>query len=378
MNKIKLLIVVNVDWFFVSHRIAIAKQAVKSGYDVYIATCITSHYQLLVNSGLKVYPLKLHRSRSGIFPLLKEFIELYSVIREISPEIIHLVTIKPVLLGGIASRLARASAVVSAISGLGHIFVATDGTSYFRKKLVSMLYKIALSCKNQSVIFQNYDDRHQLSKVVHDIYDYSNIIPGSGVDLSVFASTTIPSGTPIVMLASRLLKEKGIYEFVDAARIVNKLNKVARFVLVGDPDPLNPSSVLQSELDNWQEQGMIELIGWSNAMHQVISTATIVTLPSFYGEGLPKILIEAAACGRAVVTTDHPGCRDAIEEGVTGLLVPVKDANALAKAIISLLDDFQRCAEMGRAGRKRAEQLFDVNLVVAKHMEIYQELLSCQ
>ena len=181
----------------------------------------------------------------------------------------------------------------------------------------------------------------------------------------------------VVALPSRLLAEKGVYEFVEAAKIVNKPKKIARFVLVGDVDQHNPSSVTPAEIRYWKNQGAVEILGWRDDIHSVLSSATIIALPS-YREGFPKALIEAAACGRAVVTTDVPGCRDAIEEGLTGILVPVKDANSLAKAIKSLLDDPERCAEMGRAGRKRAEDIFDVNMVVEKHMEIYQELLSCQ
>ena len=378
MSNKKLLFVVNVDWFFVSHRLDIAKQAIKYGYEVHIATGITDMSQLLVESGLKVHPLKLHRSNSGFFSLLQEFIQIYSVIREVSPSIVHLVTIKPVLLGGIASRLTKVPVLVSAVSGLGYIFVSAGIASYLRKKLVLMLYRTAFGHKNQSVIFQNLDDREQLKKVVKNIVSRSLIIPGSGVDLSVYVYSPLPSGIPIVMLASRLLKDKGVYEFVKAAQIVNQSQKIAHFVLVGEPDPLNPSTVTKSELDHWKERGTIELVGWSSAMHDLISSASIVALPSFYGEGLPKILIEAAACGRAVVTTDHPGCRNAIEDGITGLLVPVRDANALAKAIMSLLDNPKRCAEMGRAGRRRAEKLYDENLVVEKHMDIYQGLLSCR
>jgi len=377
MKRVKLLFVINVDWFFVSHRLAIARYACKAGYEVHIATGITDQYSLLVDSALIVHPLNLHRSKSGVISVFQELLEIYSVIRSVSPDVVHLVTIKPVLLGGIASRLAHVPAVVTAISGLGYTFVAKGVAAYLRKKLVSLLYRTALGNKKQTIIFQNNDDREQLSEVFHDIYKRSVIIPGSGVNLSKFICKPIPSGIPIVMLASRLLKEKGVYEFVEAAKLVNHQERIARFVLVGDPDPLNPSTVQQSELDYWKDQQIIELIGWSNKMQDLISSATIVTLPSFYGEGLPKILIEAAACGRAVVTTDHPGCRDAIEENVTGLLVPIKDANALANAIRSLLNDPQRRAEMGRAGRKRAEEIFDVNMVVRKHMEIYQELLSC-
>ena len=241
---------------------------------------------------------------------------------------------------------------------------------------MSILYRGALGNSNQAIIFQNKDDRDQLSKLVPGVSSISITIPGSGVDLSKFILKPASLGFPIVMLASRLLKEKGVYEFVKAAELVNQQKKNARFLIVGNTDHLNPSSVRKTELDYWQDKGIIEWIGWSDGMQDIISTAAIVALPSYYGEGLPKILIEAAACGRAVVTTDHPGCRDAIQEGETGLLVPVKDANALACAIKLLLDNPQRCADMGRAGRKRAEEIFDLNMVVEKHIEIYEELLT--
>jgi len=377
MSNKKLLFVVNVDWFFVSHRLAIAEKAILSGYEVHIATGITHHHQLLTNAGLRVHPLKLHRSKSGFMSLVKECIEIYSIIRAVSPDIVHLVTIKPVLLGGIASRIAKVPAIVLAISGLGHIFLSTGWAANLRRKFVILLYRAALSNNNHVIIFQNCDDMAILNKVVKNISNHSILIQGSGVDLSVFKASPLPSGVPVVILPSRMLTEKGVYEFVEAAKIVNNSKKMARFVLVGDIDQFNPSSVSQDELSAWENMGVVEGLGFCDDMHSVLSIATIITLPS-YREGFPKAIIEAAACGRAVVTTDVPGCRDAIEDGVTGLLVPVRDAKALAKAIISLLDDRERCAEMGRAGRRRAEQLFDVNFVVEKHMEIYHELLSCQ
>ena len=166
-------------------------------------------------------------------------------------------------------------------------------------------------------------------------------------------------------------------EFVAAAESVNGSTFRARFVLVGKPDPHNPATIQQQELEQWKEHGVVELWGYCNNMDQVLASATIVVLPSYYGEGIPKILIEAAACGRAVITTDHPGCRDAIEESVTGLLVPVRDADALASSILCLLDDPLRCEEMGLAGRKRAEERFDLRQVVAKHLRIYEELSVC-
>jgi glycosyltransferase involved in cell wall biosynthesis len=203
------------------------------------------------------------------------------------------------------------------------------------------------------------------------------MIRGSGADLSLYSVMPLPTGVPVVLLAARLLVDKGVREFVQSAQILRWRGlsvQDARFIIVGRPDPGNPNSVHPDELAQWAEEGMVELWGHRTDMPQVLAAAHVVVLPSYYGEGLPKVLIEAAACGRVVVTTDHPGCRDAIEPGVTGVLVPVRDAVALANALQELLSDPVKCAIMGQAGRELAESAFDESQVVAAHLQIYQEL----
>jgi glycosyltransferase involved in cell wall biosynthesis len=202
------------------------------------------------------------------------------------------------------------------------------------------------------------------------------MIRGSGVDLRQYVHSSIPSGVPVVVLAARLLADKGVREFVHAARLLKQRGVFCRFCLVGTVDPANPTSLTDAELAQWVSEGVVEVWGHRSDMPQVLAGAQIVVLPSYYGEGLPKVLIEAAACGRAVVTTDHPGCRDAIAPGVTGVLVPVRDAQALAEAIQDLLDHSDKCAAMGRAGRDLAERAFDVRQVVAAHLQIYEELMA--
>jgi len=370
----KLLFIINVDWFFLSHRLPIAVEAIRQGYEVHIATTITDKLEQLAKSGMIVHPLKIHRSNGGINVVFSEFLEMLSVIRVVVPDVVHLVTIKPVLLGGIAARVAGVPAVVSAVSGLGFVFVNNGFVALLRRKVISLFYRLAFGHSHQRVIFQNVDDQNHLSKLAQLSADKSVLIHGSGVDLSLYRIKPLPEGVPIVLLAARLLGDKGVREFVGAAELVNHLALRARFVLVGRGDPLNPASIQQSELDGWKENGIVDLWGYRDDMPQVLACATIVVLPSYYGEGLPKVLIEAAACGRAVITTDHPGCRDSIEDGVTGLLVPVRNAKAIANAVLDLLDDPQRCREMGRAGRERAEGMFDVKQVVVEHMGIYEEL----
>jgi len=372
----KLLFIVNVDWFFLSHRLPIAVEAIRQGYEVHIATNITGGLDQLEKNGLIVHPLNIHRSHSGVNVIFFEFFEVLSVIRVVTPDVVHLVTIKPVLLGGIAARMVSVPAVVSAISGLGFVFVKRGVVARLRRKVIMFLYRLALGHRSQKVIFQNIDDQSQLYKFTALTADRSVLIHGSGVDLSLYSMEPLPDGIPTVLLAARLLGDKGVREFVHAAELVNRSVFRANFVLVGEIDPLNPASIQQRELDGWKEDGVVECWGYRDDMAQVISSATIFVLPSYYGEGLPKVLIEAAACGRAVITTDHPGCRDAIEDGVTGLLVPVRNADAIANTVLALLDDPQRCEGMGRAGRKRAEEMFDVKQVVAEHMAIYKELLS--
>jgi glycosyltransferase involved in cell wall biosynthesis len=376
----KLLFVVNVDWFFLSHRLPIALAAQKQGFEIHIATSVTTRLPELMQYGFSVHELKLDRSSAGIIAAIRTLVSIWKVFKSIKPDLVHLITIKPVLLGGIAARMAGISSVVVAISGLGFVFVDKGVMSRVRLLLVAWIYRIALSHHNLKVIFQNDEDKSRLTGITFLSEAKTTMIRGSGVDLIEFAPQPTNHNERIVLLAARLLLDKGVSEFVEAARILRPLyscsNTAVRFVLVGEPDTANPTSVTPAQLKAWVHEGAIENWGHRKNMPDVLSAASIVTLPSYYGEGLPKVLIEAAACGRAVVTTDHPGCRDAIEPGLSGFLVPVRNAQALAKAIKYLLDNPVKCESMGLAGRDLAERVFDVKQVVASHLQIYEELIA--
>jgi glycosyltransferase involved in cell wall biosynthesis len=302
--------------------------------------------------------------------------QLMKVFRAVRPDVVHLVTIKPVLLGGLVARLAGVPAVVAAVSGLGFVFVARGIKAAMRRLLVGALYRVALGHKNLKVIFQNTNDLNILSKLANLPSRKVEMIRGSGVDLSIYEHAPLQLGLPVVLLASRLLVDKGVREFVNAARLLKLQGVSARFCLCGSVDLSNPTSLTDVELASWEKEGVIELWGQRSDMPQVLRKAYVVVLPSYYGEGLPKVLIEAAACGRAVITTDHPGCRDAIENCVTGLLVPVRNVPALAKAIQALINEPDRCQAMGNAARALAERAFDVRQVVASHLIIYQKLIG--
>jgi glycosyltransferase involved in cell wall biosynthesis len=370
----RLLFCVNVDWFFISHRLPIAMEAIDQGFEVHIATTITDQLNFLKQKGLIVHHINLHRSYIGI-SIFSELWSVFSIIKKVKPDILHLVTIKPVLFGGISARFAKVPAVVSAISGLGFIFNGKGFVHFLQRKLTSWLYIFSLGHNNQKIIFQNSEDKFKLSSIKSSVRNRSIVLPGSGVDLSLFSVVENNLNTPTVMMASRLLSSKGVREFIKASKIVYENNKNVRFILVGEIDPLNPESIKKSELDQWKNEKIVEIWGYRDEMYNVISKANIIVLPSYYGEGLPRVLIESAACGRAVITTDHPGCRDAIRPE-TGILVPIKDPVALADAIQNLLKNPKKIVKMGEAGRKLAEQRYSIESVCDAHMKIYQELLS--
>jgi glycosyltransferase involved in cell wall biosynthesis len=368
------MFVVNVDWFFLSHRLPIALQAMAEGYEVHVACGDTGRCAEIEVRGLIVHRLNLARGKASLFSSLSSFLEILFLFRCVRPDIVHLVTIKPVIFGGVAARLAGVRSVVAAISGLGFVFVGKGVATLLLRMFVGPVYRLALGKRNLKVIFQNPDDRDTLRSLAALPESKIVMIRGSGVDLDEYQVLPIPEGVPVVMLAARLLRDKGVMEFVEAAALLQARGCRARFCLVGNIDPDNPASLTPEDMVGLREQGRVELWGHRSDMHAVLPQASIVALPSYYGEGLPKVLIEAAACGRAVVTTNHPGCRDSIDPGVCGVLVPARDPMALADAIGMLLDDPERLAAMGMAGRKLAEKEFDVAQVVRQHMAIYREL----
>lgn len=367
---------VNDSAFFLSHRSAIALSAKAEGYDVHVATAFGVASKKITNLGLNYH--QIHLTRSGTNPIaeLKSLISMYRLFTQLQPDLVHLVTIKPVLYGGFIARLKKTPAIVAAISGLGSVFIARTKLRKMLRYLVLKIYKISLGHRNINVIFQNPNDKNilVLANVIHE--KNTTMIRGSGVDLSLCSVNDEPRGTPIIVMAARLLKEKGVLVFVEAARLIKSKGIDSRFLLVGAPDPGNPSSVTRSEIETWVNDGVIEALGFRQDISNIFAEANIVVLPSFYGEGLPKVLIEAAACGRPVITTDNPGCRDAIEKDVTGLLVPPQDSLKLADAIEKLIFDQSLRIKMGNAGRELAEREFRIESVVDIHLSIYKKLLT--
>ena len=373
VNTNSILFVVNTTSFFLSHRLPLAVAAKDAGFKVHIATSDSSTSPLIKAEGFVHHSVDLKRSRTNILSNLATFISLVKLFRSVNPSLVHLVTIKPVIYGCIAARILRIKSVVAAISGLGTVFIDNSFRGLLRRLLVLKLYKSAFKHPNLAVIFQNKEDRDLfLGKNLIDSKS-CHLIRGSGVQISDYPYLPEPDNVPVVVMASRLLIDKGVIEFVESAKILKLEGEDIIFRLIGDSDPDNRTGVSENFLNQCHSEGFVELLGYREDISEQYARANVVCLPS-YREGLPKSLIEAAACGRAVVTTDVAGCRDAIIPNITGLLCPAKDPKKLATAIKKLILDPNRRQEMGRAGRKLAEVEFAIEHIVRLHLNIYFKL----
>ena len=370
-----LLFIVNTPEFFLSHRLQLAISARRAGFRVHVATGPGLVGDQIRKLGLEHHLLPLSRSGKNPFLELHSLWKVYWLMRKIRPDLVHLVTVKPVLYGGLIARFSRVPAVVAAISGLGTVFVAPDRGFAWLRLALKWLYRIALGHPNIKVIFQNLDDRSLIIDLGAVREAQTVLIRGSGIFLSDYRVLPEPEDRLIVTLAARLLRDKGVREFVDAARILKARGVVAEFWLAGAPDPENLSSIPEAELTLWRQEGLVTLLGYRNDIADLFNKSNIIVLPS-YREGFPKVLIEAAASARAVVTTDVPGCRDAIEPGLSGLLVPAQNSLALADALHDLIVDTPRRQQMGAAGRALAERKFAIEEIVNLHLAIYRELIS--
>ena len=369
----RLLFLVTEDWYFCSHRLPLGIAARAEGYDVIVATRVQRHAQTILAAGLKLAPLRWSRHGHNPFKEIGALREILGVYRRERPDIVHHVAVKPVLYGSIAARLAGTPSVVNALAGLGYLESSDDLRARVLGRLVRTGYRLLLDRPNSRLIVQNPDDRSTL--VQRGIIDAGRVvlIRGSGVDVSRFTASPEPAGTPLVVLPARLLRDKGVIEFVEAARVLQAEGVVARFALVGEPDPKHPAAITPGDFARWKAEGGVECLGWREDMAEVFQRCHVVCLPS-YREGLAKALLEAAACGRPIVTCDVPGCREIVRDGDNGLLVPPRDVASLAVALKRLLQDTALRQRMGQRGRERAVAEFSVERVVADTLAVYRSL----
>lgn len=367
------LFMVNDADFFVSHRLNLAVAVRRAGYRTIVSCPLSPTTRVFDDHGIEYAETVSVRRHNGLFGQLHALISYNRVLRATKPDLVHLITAKPVIIGGALARL-RGVPTVSAISGLGYVFTSERPKVRLLRALVCRGYAFALNRPRSTVIFQNEVDRSIFARLRLTRLARTVIVKGSGVDLSRITVHAEPAGPPVVLLPARLLRDKGVEEFAQAARLVKTRHPSVVFRLQGKLDPENPTGLSADELARWIEEGWVEHIPYSTDVDRMFADVHLVALPS-YREGFPKSLVDAAAAGRAVVTTDVPGCRDAIRPGLSGSLVPVRDAAALAGAILDLINDPVRRAAMGKEGRRLAEAEFDIDRVTEQHLELYVQAL---
>lgn len=361
------------DWYFWSHRLPLARAAIKAGYKVCLVTRVGAYGERIRAEGIQLVPALLRREGRNPRHELKAISEIVRIYKSARPSIVHHVGVKPIIYGSIAARLAKVPIVVNALPGLGYVFARSDRRARLFRLGIAPLFRRLINRPNASVILQNRDNEKVLVDAGIVSPEKVALIRGSGVDLSQFPFQPEPAGRPVVLLASRMLWDKGVGEFVEAARRLKDSGSDARFVLVGETDPANPASIPPAKLEGWVGEGIVEWWGRRNDMPPVFAESAIVCLPS-YCEGLPKVLLEAAASGRAIVATDVPGCREIVHQEINGLLVPPRDAESLASAVQRLLGDKQLRERMARAGRTIVEDNFSIEQVVSETLALYASL----
>ncbi len=373
--KKKIFFLVNTDSFFLSHRFDIAKKMIRSNYEVHIGTEFSKYKSLFLKSGIKIHEVNFFRNSFNLFKAFYSLIQIFFLLKKIKPDILHTISLKPVIFGGLISFITPVKSLVISVTGLGSMFINKGIFYNFREYIFKTFYKVIFLFSNLKVILQNKDDLNYLIKKSNLKKKDVQIIKGSGVNLNKFKFSNIPKGSPIILMASRIIKDKGVFEYIEAIRILKKKNFNGKFFLIGDIDNDNPSAISNSLIRLWKKKKMIIYLKHQQNIIKYIKKSSIVVLPS-YREGFPKILMEAAACGRPVITTNVPGCKDAIVNRVTGYLIPVKKSKPLADLIFNLSKKRNTLKKMGIDARIHAEKNFDVNNVVSKHLSIYKKILN--
>lgn len=370
-----LLIVINDGHFFLSHRLGLAKGAQQNGYNVMVACPNSEANQKIIDEGFTHFPIALNRKSLNPIGGLKLIHDLHKLYKKIQPDIIHHFTSKPIIFGSIAAQRLKKSTVVNAPTGLGYIFTNVTLKAKIIRPAVIKLYQFALRKPNTTLIFQNPDDKKESARLKISKNKKAYVIKGAGVDPDFYIPKAESQEMPIVIFPARLLWDKGIGEFVDAARILHLQKLPVRLVLVGDIDPGNPATVTQNQLQSWVDEGVVEWWGWKKNMVEIFHQSHIVCLPS-YREGIPKVLLEAAACKKPIVTTDAPGCREVVIDKHNGFLVPIKNAALLAERITTLVHDKNLRELMGQRGRERIQAEFATPLIVDETLHVYANLLK--
>ncbi len=369
----KAVLFANTDWYLYNFRIAYAEFLKAQGWDVVLMSPDGGYAEKLKELGFRHIALEF--SRKGMNPAaendtIRRIREVYAAER---PDLVHHFTIKCMIYGSLAARQVGIKSIVNSVTGLGFVFLSRKPSVCLLRAVIKRLYKKAF--KGTQVIFENPDDRALFIELGLVGESNSHVILGTGIDTDTFVPVRPPDSTPLTILPARMLWDKGIGEFVEAATAIREEGIQARFALIGKLDEGNPACIESETLTRWQKEGNVEWWGWQEDIYACISLADIVCLPS-YREGLPKILLEAASCGRPIVTTDVPGCREIVMDGVNGLLVQVKSTEALKEALIRLIKERDLRIRMGEAGREFAVSRFSTEIVNRETYQIYLDSLG--
>ena len=372
----RLLFVVGDDGAFRSHRMPVARAARDAGFAVAVACPVTTHGEAIRAEGIRVLPVPMKRARASPLADFYTLAALWRLYRAERPDIVHLVAMKPVLYGALAARLAGVPVSVGALTGLGYVFSSGDIRARLLRPLLRRALGWALNAGRSTCVVQNPDDAAFVARLGVDLRRIA-VIPGSGVDTTRFAPSPEPAAPIRAAMVSRLLWDKGVGEFVEAARLARARNPALRFTLIGAPDEGNPAAVPVAQLEAWQAEGIIEWQGRRADIPAVWRDSHIAVLPS-YREGLPMALLEAASCGRPIVAADVPGSREIARDGESALLVPPRDSAALAAAILQLADDPALRARLGTGGRRLIEQEFSEERIAAATLALWRRLLASE
>ena len=371
-DKPVLLYLVTEDWYFWSHRLPIARAARDAGWEVLVATRVGKHGERIEQEGFRLIPIRMRRRSLAPWREIAAMAELVRVYRRERPDLVHQVAMKPVLYGSFAALVTGVPAVVNALAGMGYVFTSSAVKARLLRPLIKTGFRWLLDRANARLILQNPDDVAAMGAGTVAPKRIA-LIRGSGVDTKAFAPEPEPGGTPTAVMVPRMLWDKGVGELVEAARILKERKAPVEVVLVGPPDPENPASISEQQLRDWEASGEVAWWGERLDIAQIWAKSHIAVLPS-HREGLPKSLLEAAACGRPLVATDVSGCREVVRPGETGLLVPPHDPKRLADALERLAAEPELRRRMGSAARELVERELSQEIVVEQTMALYREL----
>jgi glycosyltransferase involved in cell wall biosynthesis len=374
----KILYLISEDWFFCSHFLARAKAAQNAGFEVVVMTHVGSHADTIRSHGLRVLPWNLDRRSLNPLDELKSIFQVWRVYRAERPFLVHHVALKPLLHGSLAARFSGIQHVINAPVGMGYIFSSSDWRARLLRIPIRLALRLLLNPRGSRVIFESPDAEKAFIEENTVRPEDARLIRGAGIDLALFQPIPEPDGAPAVILPARMLWDKGVKEFVTAARQLKAEGMKARFLLAGAPDTGNFAAIPEETLRAWEKEGVVEYLGFRSDIPDLLRQCAIICLPSAYREGLPKALLEGLAAARPIVTTDVEGCRETVVEGVNGLMVPPRDPTRLANALRSLLADRPKRILMGQASRKLAETEFSQEKVISETLAVYDEFWNAE